>query len=152
MIDKYDVISDGGTYIKIPDPQIDYVAMISKGQTYDLWEANLFVDTIKERFDKIICVADEVISSLKRNLDYGGYYTAFLLDQLSEEEFQKISEDCSISLQMDVTEEEIREKVRILLGISKEKFTSSDLSNIFKIGDDLSEDIVNRLKEEGFIL
>lgn len=152
MIEKYDVIADGGTYIKIPDPQIDYIAMISRGQMYDLWESNLFIDTIKERFEKVICVADEVISSLKRNLDYSGYYTAFLLDQLSEEEFQKISEDYSISLQMNVTEEEIREKVRILLGISKEKFTLSNLSNIFKIGDDLSEAVVNKLKEEGVIL
>lgn len=151
MSDKYNITIDEGTVIRIPDIETDYVAMVSRGQLIGLWQSDLFIDTIRERFGKVLCVADEVISSLKKNLDYNGYYIAFLLDQLSEDEFQNISEDHSISLQKNVKDDEIREKVSILFGISKENFTPSDLSNIFKIEESVAENIVNKLKEQGVI-
>ena len=98
----------------------------------------------------ILSVSRETIVSLKRNLDYNGFYIAHLLDQLSEDDFQRICEEYSVSLSRDETPD-LYQKVKLLFGISREQFTSSDLSSIFRIEPQVAESILNRLKEERLI-
>jgi len=149
-MENYDVLSGPATLIEIPDAKNDYVAWVTGGQLVDLWKSDAFVDTIRNRFSKVVSVSGEVISSLRRNLDFNGYYIAHILDQLSEEEFCRISEEYEVMLRSEETEE-LKEKIKILFGISRERFTASDLSNIFKIEEGVAEHILNDLREGGFI-
>ena len=149
-MENYNFSSGPATFITIPDAENDYVAVVMGGQLVDLWQSDRFVDTIKSRFGRVVSVADEVISSLRKNLDFNGYYIAYILNQLSEEEFQRISEEFSVVLRSEETED-LKERIKILFGISRERFTATDLSNVFKIEERVAENILSSLREDGFI-
>ena len=107
-------------------------------------------DTLKARIEKIASVSAEVISSLKRTLDYNGYYIAYLLEQLSEDEFNKIAEEYAVCLS-DKKNDDIVIKVKLLFRLSKESFSATDISNIFKIEENIAEEILHDLKNEKII-
>ncbi len=122
------------------------IALLSSGQLINAWDADSLINKLSERFNRIITVSDEVISSLKTNLDYNGYYIAYLLDQLSEEEFNMIAETYAITLETEESEETI-EKIKILFKISRENFSPSDISTIFRIDEEMAGKILANLKD-----
>ncbi|MDP3111585.1 MAG: hypothetical protein Q8M71_05745 [Thermodesulfovibrionales bacterium] len=126
------------------------IAYYKAGQLKDTIAYEEFIDQFQKRVSKIIRVSDEVISSLKKTLDYNGYYTSFLLNQLTEKEFEKISRKYTVKL-VSKESDKIKEKVRILFVISKEKYTPSDLSNIFKIEESIAEKILNEFKNKKYL-
>lgn len=99
---------------------------------------NRFKQKIEKRAEKTINVLSEAIRSLRVIQDYNGLYTAYLLDQLSEEEFIEESEKYAFEPKTELTEE-IVDKIDILLRCTGEKFSPSDLSDIFKIDVSITE-------------
>lgn len=101
---------------------------------------------------KVVEVMREAISSFKKTMEYNGHYNAYLLGQLSEEEFAKISENFSITLNQE-PEEIVKDKTETLIKYTGETFTPSEISNIFGIDEIKSEkilqDIDNFLCENG---
>jgi hypothetical protein len=109
------------------------------------------VSVIKlNRFETIKNLFNKVSSSQKKNLDYCGHYIAFLLGQISEEEFENISETFAVTLQNEITDEVI-DMIEVLFSISKENYSPSDLSNFFNISENAAEKIINKLIEEKII-
>lgn len=128
----------------------DYIARYKSGELIATMTTDYFKDTVNSRFRKIIGLANEVISSLRRENEYNGFYIAYILNQISQEEFDEISEKYSITLEEDISEG-LKEKIRILFLISKEIYSPLDLSNIFKIDESVVEEIINELKAENLI-
>ncbi len=128
----------------------DYVALYSQGKLVGTSDTVSFVSKLEEQIKKIARISDEVITSLRRNLDYNGYYISYLLEQLSAEEFAKISEQYAINLVSEESKELI-DKVKILFYISSQSYTPSELSTIFKVDEKTAANVVNHLKESKLI-
>lgn len=111
--------------------------------------ATLFRQKIETKAIKIIQVFDEVIVALRKDIEYNGFYNAFLLDQLSEEQFSKISEDFAVTFENTLSREMI-EKIEILLKYSKERYSPSDLANFFKIEEMVVQKILNDIVAKEF--
>lgn len=109
-----------------------------------------FSNALEERVRKIANVSDEVISSLRAKLDFNGHYIAFLLNQLSEDEFSRISEQLAVRLNSNLSAD-LEEKVRILFFISRQSYSASDLSDYFKIEPHIAAAVLDRLKDKGLI-
>lgn len=124
----------------------DIIALYSQGKLVGASDTYSFVNKLEEKIKPIAKVADEVITSLRQTLDYNGYYIAYLLEQLSEEEFEKISEQFARDLASGMTEE-LLDKVRILFYLSSQSYTPSDLSDIFKIDEMTANKVINNLME-----
>ena len=127
----------------------DYIARILKGELVGISETHAVfkkIESYHEEIKKIIDVSREVITSLKKNLDYNGYYTSYLLEQISDDEFSEISEKYAIELSNEYSKEAY-DKIRTLFQISDQSFTPSELSNIFKIEETITEEIIKQLKE-----
>lgn len=98
----------------------------------------------------IISVLCETISSLKKTLDYNGYYIAYLLDQLSEEEFEKIAKEFSFTPK-PYLDKELKKKIKILFTFTGERFTPSDISDIFVIDETKAEEILQEMDKENYL-
>jgi hypothetical protein len=100
--------------------------------------------------EKKIEVLKEAVAGYKNTLEYNGLYISFLLDQISEEDFQKESEKYAIKLSNEQTDE-IVEKIKLLLKVTNDHFTPSDISNIFSLDEDVAEKILMELDKSGLI-
>lgn len=78
----------------------------------------------------------EVIKSQKGLLEFNGYYTAFLLNQISEKQFNKISKNFTIEVNKDVDKGILANNINFLLETTRLSFTTQDLSDIFKCDED----------------
>jgi len=74
----------------------------------------------------------EVVKSQKRLLNYNGFYNAFLMGQLSEEEFIEISKKFAYKPKPVKNINKLANKVRLLLDIAKIDFSTAELSDIFQ--------------------
>lgn len=73
----------------------------------------------------------EVILSQKKSLDYNGFYSAFLMGQLSEEEFSTIVNKFTYD-QKVIDINILTSKVNILLDLTGIDYSPSELADIFQ--------------------
>lgn len=73
----------------------------------------------------------EVIISQKKILDYNGVYNAFLMDQLSEDDFIKISKQFTYTPKT-IDNKLLSTKINILIELTKVDYSASELSDIFQ--------------------
>ncbi|MCK9375696.1 MAG: hypothetical protein M0P73_06055 [Syntrophobacterales bacterium] len=123
-------------------PKYDLLVRVY-GPTLEDAEVNI-TGTIefKKHFDNIFkyfkFVKDtlvEVILSQKRTLDYNGFYNAFLLEQVSEEEFDKIAEQFTYTPKV-IDHKLLASKINALLELTKIDYSTSELSDIFQCDND----------------
>lgn len=129
---------------------VDYVALVSGGKIVATSDTVSFVSKLEEQIKKVARVSDEVITSLRRNLDYSGYHISYLMDQISQEDFAKISEEFALE-RVSGLSEELLNKIQILFYISTQSYTPSELSDIFRIDEETAEKAIDRLKELNLI-
>ena len=154
-----------GKFVDIPAPTtfgkeigfaagnaVEYLAQLTaEGKVLSLWHASETAVRLRSRINNVLSVSDEVISALKRNIEYNGFYAAYLLNQLSDEEFRKIGEEFAIELLTPQDTSEFEEKIKILFMLSSAQYTPSELSNIFKIDIDVVDKILDHLAKSNFI-
>ncbi len=130
------------------------ISLYSGNNLISVWSADQVIQRIQEkiesRFHDIITVTDEVISSLKMTLNYNGTYIAYLLNQISADEFNVAAERYAVTLSSEETDE-MRNKIKILFQISHENFSPSDIANLFHIEEHIAENVLNNLKDIGFL-
>lgn len=109
-----------------------------------------FFKPLKQRVDTIISVLSETISSLKKTQDYNGAYIAYILEQISDEDFENSVKEYIFDPQTEITEE-ILDKIEILFSFCRESFTPSDLADIFKLDEEVVETSIRLLLEKRLI-
>ena len=118
-----------------------------KANYYYLYFVSSNRDASKEtNTDKKIKVLKEAVLGYKKTLDYNGLYISYLLEQISDEEFMQESENYAIKLSRSVSYE-IKEKIRLLIKITGESFTPSEISNLFSIEENLAENILHNIEK-----
>ncbi len=90
-----------------------------------------------------IDVLREVVSAYKKTLDYNGYYIAFLLNQLSEAEFEKIVKSFVRKVNSDIDQDSLLDKIAILIRYTSAKYTPSDIANLFNVEETMAENLLN---------
>ena len=73
----------------------------------------------------------EVIVSQKRSLDYNGFYNAFLMGQLSEEEFEIIAQKFTY-IPRTIDTVTLSSKVNILFDLTNIDYSIAELADIFQ--------------------
>ena len=89
----------------------------------------------------------EVIKKQKTLTDYNGFYNAFLLNQISEEDFKKIAEKFVFS-PTTCDESEVKKKTLVLLHTTGISFSAADLSYFWECPEEQIEVILTKLEEE----
>jgi len=105
-----------------------------------------FAERVKAR--KAVLV--EVIKKQKEMINYNGFYTSFLLGQITEENFDKIDEDFACSIEL-CDDSEIEEKTLLLLSETGLEFSTSDLSYFWGCSDEQIDAVLNKLENEKLI-
>lgn len=124
------------------NPQVELFPFESTGLTfiesvqYQILVQDHFSE--KVRLKQEINVLSEAVSSLQETLEYNGHYVAFLLGQISEDEFEKISADYAVDLRQE-SDDVIRTKIEILMHYCSALYSPSDISNIFRIDEGKAE-------------
>lgn len=108
---------------------------------------NLFLSSILTNPLKVIITLREAIASLRKSIEYTGYHTAFLLGQLSDEEFDDISEQYSIESKEYLSNYD-KEKILILSFYSQKPYTSSELSEILQVDKSKIDEFIERLTQK----
>jgi hypothetical protein len=131
-----------------------YLAVTSEGSKVNLhYHFMVFSkqdSSIGDLEEKKLKVLVEAVKGYKKTLDYNGTYIAYLLDQISEDEFSQESEKYMVKLTKQLDDDTI-DKIKFLFRITNERFTPSEISNIFLIDEDTANDILNRLEDDGSI-
>lgn len=73
----------------------------------------------------------EVIHYQKSIIDYNEHYNTFLTGQITEDEFEKISDEFTYD-QREIKAEEIVDKIKTVIFRTKLEYTTSDFSALFK--------------------
>ncbi len=114
-------------------------------------EFKTYLSNIFEYFKFVKDTLVEVILSQKKLLDYNGVYNAFLLDQLSEEEFEQEAKTF-IYKPASIDPKKLSIKIEILYNYTKIDYSTSELSNIFHCDIDNVEEsikiITNKINHE----
>jgi len=97
------------------------------------------------KLDKLTKVMEKTIKMLRKNLDYNGYYNAFLLDQINEKEFEKISKKFVVSTNQECTAT-IESEIRTLVKHTDERFTPSEIADIFHVDESEAERVLENLE------
>lgn len=130
------------------DTGVDYLIRLTGSCPEDMKYSITGTDKFKSHFANIFeyfkFVKDtlvEVIFSQKRSLDYNGFYNAFLMRQLSEEEFIKIAEKYTYQPKtIDINV--LTSKVTILFNLTQIDYSTSELADIFQCtGSNVTEAI-----------
>jgi len=113
-------------------------------------ETGTFRDTMKAFLTEIEserATLIEVIRSQKAMLDYEGHYIAYVLEQISDEEFKKIAEEYALE-PVDISLEELCSKIEHLVFSTGLSYSSRDLASIFKSPEDKVVLALERLQSE----
>lgn len=131
----------------------DFMARFSRKTSSTLTEVSL-VDTgnfmarlssIHASWQEDIAALNEVVEWQHRVIDFNSSYVAYLLDQIDEEEFEKIAENSAIE-EKDKEVYEIVGTIDRLLRLTRLEYTASDLSNMLHCSQD---NIVEALESLG---
>ncbi len=85
-----------------------------------------------EAWTKLFNAMKKTIVALRRNLEYNEYYSAYLLDQISEKEFEDHSNEFAISFN-EYLSDDIRDEIKLLIRATGEDFSASEIADIFHI-------------------
>lgn len=91
----------------------------------------------------------EAIRGYKRHADYTGYYTAFLLGQMTEDEFEKKAEDFIVEPRNN--DDHLAHKVAILIDETGEVFPPEQLAVMFSAPGEQVGRVLNQLASRGAI-
>ncbi len=91
----------------------------------------------------------EALRGCKRQAQYWGYYTAYLLGQLSDEEFEDIAN--TFAVKETEADEVIAEKVAILVNETQTEFQTDQLAFMFSAPHSQIQRIEKRLAAQGKI-
>ena len=128
--------------------RVDYLIRLTGSCPEDMKYSVTGTDKLKSHFANIFehfkFVKDtlvEVIFSQKRSLDYNGFYNAFLMRQLSEEEFINIAGKYTYQPKtIDINV--LASKVNILFNLTQIDYSASELADIFQCtGSNVNEAI-----------
>lgn len=84
----------------------------------------------------------EVILSQKRSLNYNGVYNAFLLGQLSEEDFERLAAKFAYKPKY-INPQKLSLKINILFNYTSIDYSTSELADIFRCNIDDVEESIN---------
>lgn len=139
------IIEDGSTEFtkEYKPPKYDFIirkagSSLNNLQIKYIYSTSTFRNHFKYCFETFL----EVIDSQKKQLDYNGYYTSFLLGQISSEEFEKISEKFVIKPKK-ISEDQLKLKVGMIINFLGEETTPKDISQYIQCSE---EDAINTLK------
>jgi hypothetical protein len=105
---------------------------------------------IFEYFESAKDTLVEVIFSQKRALDYNGYYNAFLMNQLTEEEFLKIAEEFIYSPKI-IDIKILISKISILMDLTKIDYSTSELADIFQCNNERIMEAIKQINNNNHI-
>ncbi len=106
-------------------------------------EFRSFLNEIKGRESVLV----EVIKKQKDLIDYNGHYNSFLLNQINEDEFNRISENFSFS-PVSCDESEVGKKTLILLYATGIPFSAADLAYFWGCPEEQIEAVLTKLEKE----
>ena len=89
----------------------------------------------------------EALQGYKHYLDYTGHYIAFLLGQISEEEFEKIS--TQYAPQLAISKDDLENKIEILFRETGIEFSPIELAAIFSVSKNQIDQALNALVTKG---
>ncbi len=124
----------------------------SSSVNIDLTHTEIFrsnIENIYSKFESDIKTLANVIKSQKKLIEYNSLYNAFLIDQISEEEFIKESENYTYSPQ-DIDSEVLLNKLTCLFKYTGCEFTSSELAEIFQCRQENIEESLRQLPNNSF--
>ena len=140
------------SYIKHPKP-LDYLARFSGTSIEQLdliavrpteTVAASFNNFFK-RFGERESILVNVIKKQKNLIDYNSHYIAYLLDQMTQDEFYRIAEGFAYSTEQ-CDESDIEKKTLLLLETTEISFSASDLSYFWGCSEDGIENVLEKLK------
>lgn len=109
-----------------------YMTKVETGAVF-----HISVETAKQHIEGIfrhqhedLLTLGNVIVAQRSALEYGGFYNAFLLDQLPEDDFQEISKNYVIKRE-DIDPKGLARKIQVVLNYTNLAFSTSDLADIF---------------------
>jgi hypothetical protein len=128
----------------IPQPKYDLLIRVEGSTDEDIKLNITETNDFKRHFGNIFNYFNflkntlvEVILSQKRSLDYNGFYNAFLMQQLSEEEFINIAKEFTYQPKTCIVTV-LLSKINLLFDLTKIDYSSSELADIFQChGNDI---------------
>jgi len=159
-IDKFEDIRTGIAIATtepnpIPTSEFNFVSDLSSSEgiflhfggsaVQDSIEPNFDLQDKISRLEKLTIVMKKTIKTLRKNLDYNTYYNSFLLDQIDEEEFEKISTKFAVSFDQTCTSS-IKSDIEMLIKHTNESFAPSEISDIFHIDENEAERVLENLE------
>ncbi len=107
------------------------------------------IENICLNFESDIQILANVVKSQKKLIEYNAIYNAFLLGQISEEEFIEESENYAYSPK-NIDNQILLNKLKCLLKYTGDVFTSSELAEIFQCKHENVEEILKQLPNNTF--
>jgi len=102
---------------------------------------------LKNNDKKVIEVLTQVIARMKLEAEYQGFYSAYLLGQIGEDEFEDLSEEFIDPIHTEELDDSNKEKIDILLEYTKIKYTPTEISDLFFIDDKIVEEYLEQKNE-----
>jgi len=124
------------------DFKYDFIIRAS-GQSFETMNYKVRpTSSVRHFFRGFYQVLTEIIESQKKQLEYNGYYNSFLLNQISEKEFEIISRQHIIqpkSVPLDL----LSDKINIVINFVDSEATPKDMAQYFECEE---EDIIKSIK------
>lgn len=144
-----------GTAVYIPDasflaqpvsPRFDYLVRVSGQEISGSYNVNVaftntssFFTTVTKGWEayysRDIVSLVSVIHWQHSILDYNAHYNAYLLNQISEEEFESSSEAIAYEPQ-DIDPAELANKIRTIVSLTGIDYTPSDFAGLFRCSEE----------------
>jgi len=122
----------------VPQPKVDLLLRIIASTEKDIElhiagteELKGHFNNIYENFKFVKDTLVEVILSQKKSLEYNGFYNAFLMKQLSEKQFVKITKVFAYRPKT-INNKLLCAKINILCNLTKIDYTPSELADTFQ--------------------
>lgn len=135
---------------QITDPiswQKDYLVRITSDLTTDAFKfAWASTDHVKDAFQAILSAKDDDVRALRnvvkwqhRLIDFNSHYTAFLLEQTSEEEFGDVAESFAYDPH-PVSAQVLAPLIERVLELTETEYTPSEFADLFQCNH---EDVID---------
>lgn len=125
-----------------PALPLDYLVRVCGSTAEDIEFSVTETEKFKSHFGNIFgyfkIVKDtlkEVILSQKKSLEYHGVYNAFLMGQMSENEFEEIAKKFTYRPK-SISTKKLSSKINVLFNITQIDYSPSELADIFRCNMD----------------
>ncbi|MCK5686652.1 hypothetical protein KAJ27_21120 [bacterium] len=99
----------------------------------------------KTRYKSNLSLLTKVIKSLRKINDYQGYYTAYLTENLTDEEFEKISFEFIQTFDENIQPMKLASDIKRLFMLTKINFTQGELEHVFNCSEDQIGEIISKI-------